>query len=828
MTDRIEISIGARIDELITEMQRATQSVSGSADRIADSVTKSMNQVEASSNEATAAIRRTQAEAAESASGIGNTFGNLRSFIGGMMGGLVAGIGIKAITDQVTQFADRAESLQNTAQIVGTTATAISRLHAVAEPMGIAAGAVDTGMKKLAKTLVDAQRGGEESAAAFAAVGIEAKELKGLSLEQALAKIADKFHDTEDGAGKTAAAQMLLGRSGADLIPMLNQGSQAMREQADEAEKMGAVMGEDAVAAGAALDAALDKVGLASQGLKNTMAQALAPALQFIAEAFTDGSGTAMDFGTVFKGVATIVIGAVAVIQQAWNIVSGLVRAITVSIASIIDAIVKAASMDWSGAKAALQLGDQMIREELLKTVDNAGNLAEKFKTTMGNMWGAAKPGAGAASAGAGGDGPKGQIEFGAKGGGGGGGDAAKKEAEEAKRAAREKFEYEMEQLRAQLDAVQKGSEERLAIAQQMTAKVKEQYGQESREFERAKRDEVRIEQEVAAEKIRIKDQALALAQQHAAHEIALEKGRADYMLATGQINAVQRQQIEQQAAEQLYAMQLSYLQKKLELYALEPKEVERINAEILKLKQDHELQMQGMDLQHFEASKSQWDQYFQVINDAFANSIQGMVFQGQTLREAWGNIMQSILGSLIQTGVKMVTNWITTQLGMTTATVTGASVRTAAEVTSAKTSTMANAGAAIKNIMTKAVEVFANVYNAIAGIPYVGPFLAPVMAVAAGATIVGLVGKVASAEGGWDRVPYDGARAILHKEEMVLPAPLAEGIRGMVEGGNTQRGGGITIHALDRRDVTRYFDDNSDVMVRALMQHGMNNPGGF
>jgi hypothetical protein len=76
--------------------------------------------------------------------------------------------------------------------------------------------------------------------------------------------------------------------------------------------------------------------------------------------------------------------------------------------------------------------------------------------------------------------------------------------------------------------------------------------------------------------------------------------------------------------------------------------------------------------------------------------------------------------------------------------------------------------------------------------------------------------------------VPYDGAQAILHKEEMVLPGPLAEGIRQMVETGGGQRGGGVTIHALDRRDVTRYFNDNSDVMVQALMGHGVNNPGGF
>lgn len=823
MTDKIEVTIGARIDDLITEMQKAGATVSDAANKISSSVQRSMTQVEAATNDATAAIKRTQRESTEAASGIGSAFGSLRSMLGGVFSGLVAGFSIKMITDEVVAFADRAERLQNVAQIAGTTATAISRLHAVAEPLGITTDAVDNGMKRLARSIVEAQRGSDTAVEAFKSLNISTEELKSMSLEQVLARVADRFKDTEDGAGKAAVAQMLLGRSGADLIPLLNQGSEAMKEQADEAERLNAVMGDEAVAAGAALDNALDKLKMSGTGLKNTMAQALAPALQFVAESFTDGTGTATDFGSVFKGVATIVIGATTVIRQSWNVVSSIVRAITVSIAGIIDAIGKAARMDFAGAKAALQSGREMVLEELGGMLDRQQQIAEKFKSSMQSMWGDTKPQSGASSESGSGE-PKGTIEFQDKGAAA----AAAKEAEEAKRIAQERFEYELEKLRGQLEEFRKGSEERLAIARQMTERVKEQYGAESREYERAKREELRIAREVEDEKRRLQDQALTLGQERAAHEIAAERLKADYLLSTGQITAVQRSQMEMQLEEQLYAMKLAYLEKRLELYRMEPLEVEKINADILRLKQEHELQMLQMDVQHFETSKAQWDQYFQVINDAFSNSIQGMIFQGMTLQEAMGNIFQAILGQLIQTGVKMLTNWIATQAGMTTATVTGAAVRTTAEVTSAKTSTAANAGAAIKNIMTKAVEVFANVYNAIAGIPYVGPFLAPVMAVAAGATIVGLVGKVASAEGGWDRVPYDGARTILHKEEMVLPAPLAEGIRGMVENGQGNGRPQVNVYAMDRRDVQRYYDDHADDMVRALTQHHLNNPGGY
>ena len=823
--NNVQVSIGAKIDDLVREFNRGGDVVASAVKEMATSVQRSGEAVERACNEMAAAMQRTQRESKEVSSGIMGAFGNVGSFFQGAIGGILAGFSLQQAISTVLNFADAAEELGNTSQIIGTTATELSRLHATAVPMGIAAESVDTGMKKLAKTLTDARRGGEESAAAFAAVGIAGDDLKNLSLPDVVAKISDKFKESEDGATKAAVATALMGRSGADLIPWLNQGAEAMTANADAAEAMGAVMGEDAVAAGEALDAAWDKLSMQGTGLKNLFAQSLAPVLQYIAECFTTDSGAAMDFGTVFKAVGTVVVATVQVVQQAWNVVSGIVRAITISISSVFSAVGMAASGNFGAARTALATGRAMISEELLGMVDNAKNLGSKFSETMNNMWGdGVKPKSTGNQPRAEGTG---QIDFKEKGGEGKASSAAKEAAKAAMDAARDKFEYEMELLRNELAETERGAVEKIQIAQRMTEAVKAQYGEESREYARAQREQARIVEEVETEKRRIKDAALTRARDHALFEVNLAREQAQMLIATGEMNDVQKVGLERRTQEQIYALQLAYLESRRLLMATEPQEVARINAEIEKLHQEHQIRMAQNNVANFEANKSQWNGYFQSMTDGFSNAIQGMMFQGQSLREAMGNVFQSILGQLVQTGVKMAANWLTTQLAMTSATVAGATTRTAAEVGSAKASTIANAGAAIKNIMTKAVEVFASVYSAIAGIPFVGPFLAPVMAVAAGATIVGLVGKVASAEGGWDRVPYDGAQAILHKEEMVLPAPLAEGIRAMVEGGN-RGGGGLTINAMDRRDVQRYFDDNADVYLRALSNASTNNPGGF
>lgn len=826
MTDQaVNVTIGAKLDDLIQGFQQAASEIKQSAQTIQQSVQTSMNQTEQAANEATNALQRTEREAAQAGNGIMGSLGGVTGFLQNMLGGILAGFSLQAAVSSVLQFADSAESLLNTAQIVDMTATSLSRLHATATPMGMTAEQVDKGMIKLAKNMTELARGSDEAAAAFEAVGLSADEVKNMSIEQVLATISDRFSESEDGATKTALAMALLGKSGAELVPWLNQGSKAMTEAADAAEEMGAVMGEDAVAAGAALDDAMDTLTMAASGTKKEFQKALAPALQFVAECFTDGSGAATDFSVVFKGVSSVVIMVTGIIKQSWAVVSGIVAAITTAVASSADTISKMLQGDFQGALDAAALGRTMIKETLGKLATDYMDAGAKMEGALSNVWNGVKkpPDVEAPN-------PKGQLDF--KESGGGGDDkaaaAAKKASEEAKRAAQEAFDYKMELLRNELGELDRGSVEKLRIASQMAEAVKAQYGEQSREYARALGEQARILEEVEAEKRRITELGLVTARDRAQHEIAIEQGKADYLVATGQMSATQRAAFEREAAAQTYAMQLAFFEQKMALYASEPQIVQQVQQEIERLKQEHQLKMQEIDLQNFEVNKQQWDTYFQSITDGFANAIQGMVFQGLTLREAMGNILQSILGQLIQTGVKMVAQWAATQLGMTSATVTGAAVRTAAETASAKQSVIANAGAAIKNIMTKGAEVFANVYNAIAGIPYVGPFLAPVMAVAATAAVVGYVGKVASAEGGWDRVPYDGARAILHKEEMVLPAPLAEGIRGMVERGDTMRGGGVHIHALDRRDVQRYFDDNGDIMVRALAAHSMNNPGGF
>ena len=118
-----------------------------------------------------------------------------------------------------------------------------------------------------------------------------------------------------------------------------------------------------------------------------------------------------------------------------------------------------------------------------------------------------------------------------------------------------------------------------------------------------------------------------------------------------------------------------------------------------------------------------------------------------------------------------------------------------------------------MKEIAINAWKVASGVYSAIAAIPYVGPFLAPVMAVAAMGAVMGYASHLASARGGYDIPAGVNPLTQLHEREMVLPAQHADTIRALGEGGTA--GGGTNIHlnlsAIDGKSAKRFLMDNGN-----------------
>ena len=150
-----------------------------------------------------------------------------------------------------------------------------------------------------------------------------------------------------------------------------------------------------------------------------------------------------------------------------------------------------------------------------------------------------------------------------------------------------------------------------------------------------------------------------------------------------------------------------------------------------------------------------------------------------------------------------------------TAATTAGAAARTTVSATGAATAQGVEAAVAGKSIIANAAKAAAGAFQAIVGIPIVGPILAPAAAASAFAAVAAFQGLL-SAEGGFD-VPF-GVNPItqLHTREMVLPAHLADRVRSLTandnRAGDTHTTFNYTAHAYGR---------DADDLERVLARHG-------
>lgn len=136
--------------------------------------------------------------------------------------GFALGATLDSIKDKITGTIKFAADLQHLAEKTGSTAESLSQLAGIAKLSETSTDDFGKGLTKLAKSMVDAQNGGAKTSASFKAIGISTEEIKNKSPADAFKLIATRMNEYADGAEKTTIAQNLLGKAGANLLPMMN------------------------------------------------------------------------------------------------------------------------------------------------------------------------------------------------------------------------------------------------------------------------------------------------------------------------------------------------------------------------------------------------------------------------------------------------------------------------------------------------------------------------------------------------------------------------------------------------------------------------------
>lgn len=267
-------------------------------------------------------------------SGLIKSFGGLTGVMASL-GVAVSAVGLVKLTKDAIDYAD---AIGKAAQKTGATAETLSILRVGASTADVEVEALDKSLVKLAVNMEGLRQGTQKQVDAFAQLGIKQKDLEGLDTGQAFVKIAQKLGSVQDGYRKTALATELFGKSGAQLIPLLNDLSEdGFARLTAKAEELGLVVSsETALLAQDVNDSFTD--------IKN---QVKGLALQFVAGLLPSVKATMDDFkqSTAGKGVDSmkefgaqvgrVVRTVVAVFRTMYNIVSGVFRSIGDAIGAI-------------------------------------------------------------------------------------------------------------------------------------------------------------------------------------------------------------------------------------------------------------------------------------------------------------------------------------------------------------------------------------------------------------------------------------------------------------------------------------------------------------
>ena len=201
----------------------------------------------------------------------------------------------KASVDKFTQVATETAKLQ---RITGGTAQEMSRLRFAGTQVGLTSDQLSAGFIKFSKA------GLGPAAKDLAAMGISFRDSAGHAkpLEDSLKAVADKFHDMPGGAERTAMATKLFGRAGADLLPILAKGGDAIDAYGLKADRLGLTLGEDGVKQAKKYRMEQRDLTAAMDGLKVTVGGALMPVMTgLVGFMSTTAQPVFRSIGSIFK-----------------------------------------------------------------------------------------------------------------------------------------------------------------------------------------------------------------------------------------------------------------------------------------------------------------------------------------------------------------------------------------------------------------------------------------------------------------------------------------------------------------------------------------------
>lgn len=732
---------------------------------------------------------------------LGEAIAGGKGFIEQLGAAIALTFATKEIVAWAGEVTEAAEKIEHLSAQLGASTGDVQEIGAVSLLTGTSFDGMVRQLERLQLRLAHTASASNPATQALKALGLSAEEFRKQPISQQLDTLAEAFSKFADGPQKTAAAMALLGRAGAEMIPFLDRGKDGLRELGDAAEQSGVIMSSQTVAAFAKTREDLNLLGLAVTGFSQRLYGLVNGAVDAGVRGFTsliEAANPQKLAGPINALVASLISEAESVVAfciKAAGAFGDLVNAIVSggnTIASVINSInagfqaAGVASHNWLSdmwdglTKGNNGLDDLIKKRKQFDTLNptggasgNLGDLAKEYDTEAARQ--------------------KARL------------DSVHDSAERAKAAVQEALG-----ISGSRSADRATGDNNLGAAEKPKAGEIELGGAKGGKGKAPKADpvdlindqeEIKQAEDVAKQKEKILDDGLA----H--HRISAQEWLNDSLDAL---------KAEAAAVQQIYTKELETAN----LTEKQKTEIKKREADELRSITDKEA---ADEEKYLDTLERQYEKTGDQIMSAFDSQFNAILSHQETWGQAMGKITEKLGMDVLKWIEQMVVQWVSGQLAMTQASVAGAATRTAAEQASGAGAAASMIPNALHIISADAAQAFAGVFAFMA--PLLGPAAAGPAAAASG-TVLAAGGAIAAADVGMYNVPSDQL-AMIHRNELVMPAPQAGRLREVLGDQAGGSAGGVAIHpttnihlnALDGASTASWMRQNGPGMVKAIDQ---------
>lgn len=303
-------------------------------------------------------------------------------------GMIASGIAVGGMTLLVKKSMENIDTIAKLSDRIGVSTEFLSAFGHAAKIAGSSSEAFNKSIEMFVRRMGETTAGTGEAKRGMESLGLTTQDLLNVSTEDAFLRVADGIRGLGTQAEKAAAAYQFFGRSGSQMLNLLESDLSGVIA---EAERLGITFNRQMAADIERANDAVARMKASFQGIANTIAIALSPIIEFIAEQIADLISGSHGVERVEAAIRNIAV-ATSYLHDAFLLVKGVVEGIfgvmlrMMAIALIVPAEISkligmgglADTLDAIG-KGFWDVGGEMFSDNSIRSIGKARAEMERF-----------------------------------------------------------------------------------------------------------------------------------------------------------------------------------------------------------------------------------------------------------------------------------------------------------------------------------------------------------------------------------------------------------------------------------------------------------------